>query len=119
MNYTKEQYDKLTKYRDKLYTACYCKFVRMSSRADLIEMDEIYKEVFHTSSGAIGGCSRCLMTVCQKLGSLYFQDEKEYKSIEAEQAAKQAVTEEQPTKQTHKTANTNKKPKPKTNNKKK
>lgn len=118
MNYTKEQYDRLTIYRDKLYTACYCKFVRIPSRADLIELDEIYKEVFHTSSSAIGGCSRCLMTTCQKLGTLYFQDEKEYQSIEVKQAEKQAATEA-PTKQTHKTANTNKKPKPKTNNKKK
>lgn len=104
MNLTKEQYDRLTNYRDKLYTACYCKFVRMSSRADLIEMDAIYKEVFHTSSGAIGGCSRCLMTVCQKLGFLYFQDEKEYQSIEAK-AIEQVVENVQPQKTTTKTNN--------------
>lgn len=109
MNYTKEQYDILTKYRNNLYTACYAKFIRMEGRAGLTELDEIYKNVFHTTSGIIGGCANCLLNACKKLGTLYFQDEKEYQSIEAKQAEKQAAPEA-PAKQTPKTATNKKKP---------
>lgn len=93
MNYSKEDYENLKKIRDKLYTACYCQFVRLSNRDDIVMADEIYKRIFHTTKGILGGCSHCVYEACKKLGKLFFEDEKAY-----EKAEKEENTEEKPKK---------------------
>lgn len=84
MNLSKENYEKLKQYEDKLYTAAYCQFVRLSSRNDMLVIDEIYKNVFHTDKGIVGSCQHCVYLACKKLGLLYFQDKKEYEKKEKE-----------------------------------
>lgn len=112
MNYSKEDYEFLKTIEDKLYTACYCQFVRLSSRADMVKADEIYRRVFHTDNGIIGGCNHCVYEACKKLGKLYFEDKKAY-----ENAEKQQKTENEPVKEPKK-ASTQRKA-AKNNNKKK
>lgn len=97
MNYSKEDYEKLKTIEDKLYTACYCQFVRLTNKADIINADEIYKRVFHTTQGILGGCSHCVYEACKKLGKLYFEDKKAYEKAEKEQKA-----EDEPEKETKK-----------------
>lgn len=112
MNYSKEDYEKLKNIEDKLYTACYCQFVRLTNKEHILMADEIYKKVFHTSQGILGGCSHCVYEACKKLGKLYFEDKKAYEKAEKEQNA-----ENQPKKEVKK-ASTPKKSAKKTNNKK-
>ena len=85
MNYSKEDYEFLKTIEDKLYTAVYCQFVRLSNRGDMVKADEIYRRVFHTDKGIIGGCSHCVYEACKKLGKLYFEDKKAYEKAEKEQ----------------------------------
>lgn len=69
---------------DKLYTSCYCKFVRLANRDQLQKIDTIYKRVFNTSTGAIGACNHCLLEICKKLGTIYFKDKKEMEEMSKE-----------------------------------
>lgn len=82
MNFTKEIYERLTKYRNSLYNACYLDYVRLTSMKDKEELSAIYKEHFSKDSGIMGGCSRCILRDCKALGKLYFEDEKVYKQLE-------------------------------------
>lgn len=78
MNYTKELYDRLTKYRNSLYNAVYLDYTRLNSYDDKKEIAEIYKLHFKKDSGILSGCSRCLLRDMRELGKLYFADEKVY-----------------------------------------
>lgn len=89
MNFTKEDYESLKTVEDKLYTACYCQFVRLTNREQVVLLDGIYKKTFHTEKGLVGGCQHCLYEGCKKLGKLYFDDKKNY-----EKAAKEAKNSE-------------------------
>ena len=92
MNFTKEIYERLTKYRNSLYNACYLDYVRLTSIKDKEELSAIYKEHFNKDSGIMGGCSRCILRDCKALGKLYFEDEKVYKQL-AEEANKEVKEE--------------------------
>lgn len=94
MNFTKEIYEKLTKYRNSLYNACYLDYVRLTSIKDKEELSAIYKEHFSKDSGIMGGCSRCILRDCKALGKLYFADEKVYKQL-AEEANKKEKEEKE------------------------
>lgn len=94
MNYTKEIYEKLTKYRNSLYNACYLDYVRLTSIKDKEELSAIYKEHFGKDSGIMGGCSRCILRDCKALGKLYFEDEKVYKQL-AEEVNKEVKEEKE------------------------
>lgn len=94
MNFTKEIYEKLTKYRNSLYNACYLDYVRLTSMKDKEELSAIYKEHFKKDSGIMGGCSRCILRDCKALGKLYFEDEKVYKQL-AEEANKEVKEEKE------------------------
>lgn len=94
MNFTKEIYERLTKYRNSLYNACYLDYVRLTSMKDKEELSAIYKEHFGKDSGIMGGCSRCILRDCKALGKLYFEDEKVYKQL-AEEANKEVKEEKE------------------------
>lgn len=82
MVYTKELFERLTKYRGNMYSACYLDYARLNNYDDKKELAEIYKLHFKKDSGILSGCSRCLLRDLRELGKLYFQDEKEYKELE-------------------------------------
>ena len=114
MTFTKEEMEILSTMEDKLYTATYCKFVRLASREQLEKIDKVYKRAFNAPTGAIGACAHCLLNICKKLGEVYFKDKKEMEEmankpqnepIEATEETKQV---EQPVKP-KKTATTKKK----------
>lgn len=82
MNLKKDIYDKLIPYREKLYTACYLDYIRLTNIKDKEELAKLFKEHFKVDSGILNGCNRCLIRDCKKLGNLFFADEKEYKELE-------------------------------------
>lgn len=95
MNFTKELYDRLTKYRNSLYNACYLDYVRLTSIKDKEELSAIYNEHFKKDSGIMGGCSRCMLRDCKALGKLYFEDEKVYKQLAEQEVNKKEEEKEE------------------------
>lgn len=105
MNLTNEEFEFLKSIEDKLYTACYCKFVRLGNRSQLEELDKVYKRVFNTTEGAIGACAHCLLNICKKVGTLYFAQKEQMEKM----AEKEAVAEEKTVEKPKKAATTKKK----------
>lgn len=86
MNYTKELYDKLTKYRQHFYTAVQLDYVRLTNIEEKKALNDLYELAFNSKSGIMSGCSRCLLRDTKRLGVAYFADEKEYKELELNKA---------------------------------
>lgn len=95
MNLSKEDYDVVKQFDSILHTACYCNFVRITKREDAVELDKIYKKVFHTDRGLLGGCNHCVYEACKKLGKLYFEDKKAYEAAENKKNAENEAKTEQ------------------------
>lgn len=70
-NLTKEQYEKLTPYKDNLMSAYKNSFVHMSGN-DFLKVAEIYNEVFGQAlTKSQMGCNTCRLNTLRKLGELY------------------------------------------------
>lgn len=102
MNLTEEIYNRLTKYRKNLYSACYLDYVRLSSLQDKEELASIFKTIFYKDSGILSGCSRCILRDTKAMGELYFKDEKikkeEEKKNKEEKEKKEDIKNELQTK---------------------
>lgn len=94
MNLTEEIYNRLTKYRKNLYSACYLDYVRLSSLQDKEELASIFKTIFNKDSGILSGCSRCILRDTKAMGELYFKDEKIKKEEEKKNKEKENTIEE-------------------------
>lgn len=77
MNYTDKEFERLTEFKDNLYAAKYCGYVRFSSREQKERLAAIYESHFGKKSGILNGCSRCLLNDTKALADLYFNDVKE------------------------------------------
>lgn len=95
MNLTEEIYNRLTKYRKNLYSACYLDYVRLSSLQDKEELASIFKAIFCKDSGILSGCSRCILRDTKAMGELYFKDEKIKKEEEKKNKNKQEKEEKE------------------------
>lgn len=91
MNYTDKEFEKLTEFKDNLYAAKYCGYVRFGSREQKERLAAIYESHFGKKSGILNGCSRCLLNDTKALAELYFKDVKE-----REEMAKQIQSEPDP-----------------------
>lgn len=85
---TQEQFNKLTKYRDNLYTATNLDYVRVQSAEDKKALHNLYKEIFDKDSGIIGGCTRCLIRDLKAIGKVYFEYEKQLKEQDEQPKSK-------------------------------
>ena len=103
MNYTKELYDKLTKFKNQLYNAVYLDYIRLTDISEKKALNDLYELAFNSKSGIMNGCSRCLLRDTKRLGVAYFADEKEYKELEL----KAQSVDNQPNKITKKKKDTN------------
>lgn len=103
MNYTKELYEKLTKFKNQLYNAVYLDYIRLTDISEKKALNDIYELAFNSKSGIMNGCSRCLLRDAKRLGVAYFADEKEYKELEL----KAQSVDNQPNKITKKKKATN------------
>lgn len=92
----KEQYDKLTPYKDSLINAYKHSFVRMAG-TDFLKVAEIYNEVFGTPlTKSQMGCNTCRLNTLRKLGELYvnYEQPKEEKK-ETKRGRPKKLKEEQ------------------------
>lgn len=89
-NLTKEQYERLTPYKDALRSAYKSSFVRISP-TDFNTVAEIYAEVFQPLRKGQMGCNTCRLNALRKLGELY------YAYVPEEEKTEQEDTEEKKT----------------------
>lgn len=101
MTFTDEEYAFLTTVEDKMYTACYCQFVRIPKREQVEQIDVIYKRVFNSTTGLTGSCSHCALEIIKKLGKIYFAEKKEREN--AQKDAVETVSDENEPKTQQKT----------------
>ena len=68
----KEIYDKLVEYEHPLGTAYKANYVRALSSKALIDLDNIYQEMFNQSSRIRNGCGHCVLQDLRVMGKEYF-----------------------------------------------
>ena len=105
MFYTKEQIEKLEKYRKTFETAVRSGFARNVGSIALKEIEEIYDEAYGSHYSYNNGCGVCVMQFLKRVGEPFLKEAEAYKKKEEREKAEQ---EEE-------AANTNTTEAPKTN----
>ena len=90
---TRKQFEKMTPYRQHLWTAVNCSYARAVGMDGFEALNEVYKELFRKDSGLITGCSRCRLNSLKELGKLYFEYEKRLEETKKEEDDGQAQKE--------------------------
>ena len=88
---TKEQYEKLTPYKDALRSAYKNSFVRISS-TEFIKVAEVYNEVFQPLRKGQMGCNTCRLNALRKLGELYYTYVPEEEKVDEEEKTEEKKT---------------------------
>lgn len=73
---TKELFEKLLPYEEKLHTAYYCDFVRLTDSRMKEELAKLYAEEFGDGGKILTGCNRCVINALKNLGKVYFNFKK-------------------------------------------
>ena len=90
---TKEQYEKLTPYKEALRAAYKNSFVRVSGN-EFLKIAEIYKEIFENPlTKSQMGCNTCRLNALRKLGELYENYTEEENKKKTEKKARQKKLE--------------------------
>lgn len=74
---TTEQFEVLKKYDKHMRTAYYADYIRINDRNVFQDLDKVFNEVFHKSSGILNGCMRCILRDIKALATKYIADVKE------------------------------------------
>lgn len=113
---TRELYEKLIPYEEKLHTAFYSDFVRLTDPRMKEELAKLHNEAFGHNGNILGGCNRCVINALKNLGREYFKFKKQiaeevHKEPEPAPEVIENQTVEQPKekKATNKTKKTTKK----------
>ena len=69
---TRELYEKLIPYEEKLHTAFYCDFVRLTDPRMKEELAKLHNEAFGHNGNILGGCNRCVINSLKNLAREYF-----------------------------------------------
>ena len=104
MFYTREQIQKLEKYRKTFETAVRSGFARNVGSIALKEIEEVYDEALGSHYSYNNGCSVCVLGFLKKVGEPFLKEAEKYKKIEEKENEEQE-------------ANTNASEPPKTNKK--
>lgn len=104
MFYTREQIQKLEKYRKSFETAIHSGFARNVGSIALKEIEEIYDEAYGSHYNYNSGCSVCVLNFLKRVGEPFLKEAEKYKKLEEKEKEEQA-------------ANTNDSEPPKTNKK--
>lgn len=90
---TQEIFEKLKPYEEKLYTAYYCQFVRLTEPNAKQELAKIYKEYTGEDGNIMNGCTRCVLNGIRLLAKPYFEMKKALAEMEAKKEADKVVIE--------------------------
>ena len=114
MFYTREQIQRLEKYRKTFETAVHSGFARNVGSIALKEIEEVYDEAIGSHYTYNNGCSVCVLGFLKKVGEPFLKEAEKYKKLD-EQAKELALQENK--QEDLQEANTNDSPQPKTNKK--
>ena len=92
MFYTREQIEKLEKYRKTFETAVRSGFARNVGSIALKEIEEVYDEAFGSHYSYNSGCSICVLGFIKRVGEPFLKDSEKYKKLD-EQAKELAMQE--------------------------
>lgn len=117
MFYTKEQIEKLEKYRKSFETAVRSGFARNVGSIALKEIEEVYDEALGSHYSYNSGCSVCVLGFLKKVGEPFLKESEIYRKKEEKEKQKAEKTntevvenvevkEESPVFETVKTNNT-------------
>ena len=69
---TKELFEKLKPFEEKLHTAYYNDFVRLTDSKMKEQLAGLHMEAFGHGGNIMGGCNRCVINALKNLGREYF-----------------------------------------------
>ena len=102
MFYTREQIQRLEKYRKTFETAVRSGFARNVGSIALKEIEEVYDEALGSHYSYNNGCSVCVLGFLKKVGEPFLKEAEKYRKMDEQKNEEQE-------------ANTNDSPEPKTN----
>lgn len=82
---TKEQYTRLLKYEQQLFTAKVGNYVRKMYSSTINELDEIYADIFKTQSKFKTGCGKCILMDTKRLAEEFYKYKEKLESKQQEQ----------------------------------
>lgn len=92
MFYTKEQIERLEKYRKTFETAIHSGFARNVGSVALKEIEEIYDEAYGSHYQYNNGCGVCVLQFIKRVGEPFLKEAEAYKKKEErEKAAEEAI----------------------------
>lgn len=97
MNFTKEQFDYLSKWEDNFKTATQSKWARHPGSTPLLTMHKMYAQVSGRAFRLNTSCQSCVLSFLQDVGKLYFADKEEMAQKKAAKKEK-AETPKKPVK---------------------
>ena len=93
---TIKQYYKLKQYDDTLFTSKYCDYFRNLTQKAIMELDEVYQELFKKSSNINAGCGSCQLRSLKELAELYFKMKEKMEKKKPEVEEPDVVDENNP-----------------------
>ena len=88
MFYTKEQVQRLEKYRKSFETAVKSGFARNMGTAALNEIEEVFNEAYGSKYEYNRGCSICVLGFLKKVGETFLKEAEIYRRKEEEEKQK-------------------------------
>lgn len=97
MFYTREQIQRLEKYRKTFETAIHSGFARNVGSIALKEIEEVYDKAFGSHYSYNSGCSVCVLQFLKRVGEPFLKEAEKYKKQEErERQEQEANTNDSP-----------------------
>ena len=93
MFYTREQIQRLEKYRKTFETAIHSGFARNVGSVALKDIESIYDEAFGSHYSYNSGCSVCVLQFLKRVGEPFLKEAEAYKKKDERQAQELALQE--------------------------
>jgi hypothetical protein len=93
MFYTREQIQRLEKYRKTFETAVHSGFARNVGSVALKDIESIYDEAFGSHYSYNSGCSVCVLGFLKRVGEPFLKEAEAYKKKDEKQAQELALQE--------------------------
>ena len=85
MFYTRQQVERLEKYRKTFETAIHSGFARNVGSIALKEIEEVYDEAFGSHYSYNSGCSVCVLQFLKRVGEPFLKEAEAYKKQEEQE----------------------------------
>ena len=115
MFYTREQIERLEKYRKTFETAVHSGFARNVGSVALKDIESIYDEAFGSHYSYNSGCSVCVLGFLKRVGEPFLKEAEAYKKKDERERQAQELAIEENKLNDLQEANTNDAEPPKTN----